>query len=247
MQVPVSQVSSDQFAFLSRNGMIRSEEGNRASELIKSTFLKGMGLFGNDTNLVAIHKNANSGPTGQLARLKRFEIFSAAVAEKCGGNANIKHAWYGASKSEICEILSYGFTTCRQPEDGDGYGVGVYLSPFDCAIDGALSSEADEDGLRHLLLCRVILGKMEEICVGSKQYQPSSNHFDSGVDNLSAPRRHIIWSAYMNSHIVPNYVVSFRAPNLNDKCANTHFNMHGCFCSVVQAFEILTSFKYGVD
>ncbi|KAH7858752.1 hypothetical protein Vadar_027585 [Vaccinium darrowii] len=92
MQVPVSQGSSDQFAFLSRNGMIRSEEGNRASELIKSTFLKGMGLFGNDTNLVAIHKNANFGPTGQLARFKRFEIFSAAVAEKCGGNATIKHA-----------------------------------------------------------------------------------------------------------------------------------------------------------
>ncbi|KAG5522205.1 hypothetical protein RHGRI_034400 [Rhododendron griersonianum] len=213
--VPVSQgQESDQFfAFLSQHGMTRTEEGNREHGIIKTCFLKGMGFFGNDTNVVAIHQNTNSGPTAQ-ARLERFSIFTQAVAEKCGGNANIKHAWYGVSKGEICEILSHGFISrSRQPEE-DGYGLGVYLSPLDFAINGALSSEADENGLRHLLLCRVILGKMEEICPGSRQFQPSSEHFDSGVDNLPAPRRHIIWNAYMNSHIMPNYVVTFRAPSL---------------------------------
>ncbi|KAH7858255.1 hypothetical protein Vadar_021778 [Vaccinium darrowii] len=185
-RIAKSWFQTNSIEFLSRNGMIRREEGTRENEIIKTRLLKGMGFFGNDTTVVAIHKNTNSGPTGQ-ARLERFGIFSAAVAEKCGGNANIEHAWYGASKGEICEIISQGFSRIRQPEE-DGFGSGVYLSPLGFAINGALLSEADENGLRHLLLCRVILGKIEETCAGSKQYQPSSEHFDSGVDNLSAPR-----------------------------------------------------------
>lgn len=61
------------------------------------------------------------------------------------------------------------------------------------------------------MLCRVILGKMEQISEGSKQFHPSSEEFDSGVDNLADPRRYIIWSSYMNSHILPTFIVSFKA------------------------------------
>lgn len=69
----------------------------------------------------------------------------------------------------------------------------------------------DEDGLSHMLLCRVILGKMENICPGSEQYNPSSEEFDSGVDNLASPQKYIIWSSRMNTHVLPEFVVSFRA------------------------------------
>lgn len=73
-------------------------------------------------------------------------------------------------------------------------------------------SNVDEDGLRHLLLCRVILGRPEVVHPGSEQYHPSSEEFDSGVDNHIAPKRYIVWSTYMNTHILPEYVISFRAP-----------------------------------
>ena len=73
------------------------------------------------------------------------------------------------------------------------------------------SSVADENGVRRLLLCRVILGKMEVVRPGSQQCHPSSEDFDSGVDNLSAPKRYIVWSSHMNTHILPEYVVTFRA------------------------------------
>lgn len=73
-------------------------------------------------------------------------------------------------------------------------------------------SNADEDGLRHLLLCRVILGRLEVVHPGSEQYHPSSEEFDSGVDNPFAPKKYIVWSTYMNTHILPEYVISFRAP-----------------------------------
>lgn len=69
---------------------------------------------------------------------------------------------------------------------------------------------ADEHGLRHVLLCRVILGKVEAVPAGSKQSQPSCEQYDTGVDDISAPRKHIIWIAFMNSHIHPDYILSFK-------------------------------------
>ena len=79
---------------------------------------------------------------------------------------------------------------------------------FFCSV---LSSDADDSGLRHIILCRVILGKSEQIRAGSEQFQPSSEEFDSGVDNLDEPNKYIIWSCYMNSHILPSFVISFKA------------------------------------
>lgn len=70
----------------------------------------------------------------------------------------------------------------------------------------------DRDGLRHLLLCRVILGKPELVHPGSEQFHPISEDFDSGVDSLSSPKKYIVWSTHMNTHVLPEYVVSFRAP-----------------------------------
>ncbi|GFZ17459.1 similar to RCD one 5 [Actinidia rufa] len=78
------------------------------------------------------------------------------------------------------------------------------------------SSVVDEDGLRHVLLCRVILGNAELVHPGSKQCYPSSEEFDSGVDNLSTPKKYIVWSSHMNTHILPEYIVSFRAPCSKD-------------------------------
>ena len=83
-----------------------------------------------------------------------------------------------------------------------------------------LPSEVDETGLMHLLLCRVILGKQEVITADSNQFHPSSSEFDSGVDDLSAPKKYFVWSAYMNSHILPCYIISFENPYLRGKLLN---------------------------
>lgn len=91
----------------------------------------------------------------------------------------------------------------------------------------ALSSEVDGDGLRHILLCRVIMGNMEAVCPGSTQFHPSSQKFDSGVDNVLAPRRFIVWSANMNSHIFPAFIISFKAPCLKGKKFNAVYIL--CF------------------
>lgn len=61
-----------------------------------------------------------------------------------------------------------------------------------------------------MFLCRVIMGNMELLHPGSKQFHPSSPDFDSGVDNLQKPRHFIVWSMNLNTHIYPEFVVSFK-------------------------------------
>ncbi|CAH8391724.1 unnamed protein product [Eruca vesicaria subsp. sativa] len=51
------------------------------------------------------------------------------------------------------------------------------------------ASEESEDGMRLLLLSRVILGKSEIFPRGSTQSCPSSPEFDSGVDDLASPSK----------------------------------------------------------
>ncbi|KAJ8569787.1 hypothetical protein K7X08_006364 [Anisodus acutangulus] len=210
-QVKSSYPSFDNyFRLFKRNGMIKLEKSDKEHDLIKAGFLSGMGQLAKEIEVVGIHKNSCSTIFGQ-AKLEAFRIHSEAMRKKCGGNANIKYAWFGSSKDEICNIISHGFSTTTEPKSGKCFGIGVHLYPAN--IDGVLSAVEDENGLRHMLLCRVILGTTEVIHAGSTQFQPISEDFDSGVDNYLAPKRYIIWGSYMNSHIFPNFLVSFRCPN----------------------------------
>ncbi|KAL2559762.1 Poly [ADP-ribose] polymerase [Forsythia ovata] len=202
----------EKFKIFTKNGMVRLDEGKNEHSTIKKIFLMGIGLLGKESDVVAIHKNLYSSLVG-AARMEAFRVFSAAVAVKCGGDANVKYAWYGGSRDEVYEIISHGFSRCKEAENGVSHGIGIHLSPTNAALDSVMSAEEDENGLRHMLLCRVILGKPEVVPVGSGQFQPSSENFDSGIDNPLAPKKYIIWSAYMNSHIFPNYIISFRTPN----------------------------------
>ncbi|XP_059656395.1 probable inactive poly [ADP-ribose] polymerase SRO5 [Cornus florida] len=193
------------------NGLNEVDEGDRQHQLIKHCFFSGLGSLAAQTSLVSIRKNACSTFTAK-ARLHSFRVFTRAMEMKYGGNANVKYAWYGDSKDEITNIISRGFGHCDKTEDNGLYGCGIYLTPDNHSLEGVKSTVVDEDGLRHILFCRVVMGKMELVHPGSQQSHPSSEEFDSGVDNLTSPKKYIVWSTYMNSHICPEFVLSFRAP-----------------------------------
>ncbi|KAH7866385.1 hypothetical protein Vadar_019704 [Vaccinium darrowii] len=193
------------------NGLVKLDEGDRLHEIIKRVFVSGLGSTGHHTSVVAIYRNSCSNFTGQ-ARLQSFHIFAEAMKNKCGGNANLKYAWYGGSKDEIEKIVSHGFGHCWDDEDKGLYGRGIYLCPEDSPNDCVESAIVDKDGFKHVMLCRVVMGNMELVHPGSEQCHPSSEEFDSGVDNLISPKKYIVWSTHMNTHILPVYIISFRAP-----------------------------------
>ncbi|KAL1215362.1 putative inactive poly [ADP-ribose] polymerase SRO3 [Cardamine amara subsp. amara] len=208
---------SDQLGNFSGDSTILLNEGSTEYDVIKNCFISGMGLFSNDTTIVTIRKNSTERITTK-ARIAAFRVFTDAMTRKNNGDANVKCAWYcGSSKEEIDNIISYGFSN-REIEkfenDVRSHGVGINLVHHRCSLAAAVVGEGDEEGIKHLLLCRVILGKPELTISGSKQSYPSSTWFDSGVDNLENPRRYVIWSSNMNSYILPIYIVSFRSPRL---------------------------------
>ncbi|KAK4257074.1 hypothetical protein QN277_006710 [Acacia crassicarpa] len=197
-------------------GFFRLAEGDKVHDLIQRRFILGLGTLGANTKIVAIHRNAGSGVMAQ-ARIQSFQVYMRAEEER-RGNANVKYAWYGTSgKEEVRQIISHGFCNGSGETQNKGhFGCGLSLSSDDSPMESLKSSVVDKDGLRHLLLCRVILGRQELVHPGSDQCHPSSDEYDSGVDSLSAPKKYIIWCTRMNTHIFPEYVISFKVPSMED-------------------------------
>uniref|UniRef100_A0A7C9A579 NAD(+) ADP-ribosyltransferase n=1 Tax=Opuntia streptacantha TaxID=393608 RepID=A0A7C9A579_OPUST len=211
-----SNVSSSTSAASTRRKLLFPENlavevagGEAAHELIRRRFLSCLGPIGEKATVVAIHRKTWSGFCNQ-ARIQSFQIHSKAVANKNGGSSNVKFAWFGHGKERIMEILSRGFGYTEVQDNIHG---AVFLSPDSSPAESIEGSVPDEDGIRHVLLCRVILGRPELVPPGSDLTHPTSDEFDSGVDRFENPSKYVIWSTAMNTHILPEYVISFRAPD----------------------------------
>ncbi|GAB2269843.1 hypothetical protein Dimus_004760 [Dionaea muscipula] len=189
--------------------LVRLDEQERTYKLIEQRLRT---CSGDQKRVVvrAIHRRIWSSFAGQ-AKQSTFQIYMRAMAEINGAmNANhVKLAWFGTSKQGVKRIIEHGFGVMEVIQNNGMFGHGVYLSPHDSPLESVRSAMVDEDGLRHVLLCRVLVGKVEVVPVGSQQSHPSSGEFDSGVDNILSPKKYIVWSTNINTHILPGYVISF--------------------------------------
>lgn len=129
----VSGPSVDQHPSIS-NRLISLHDGDKVYELIKRRLISGLAVLGDQTKMVSIHRNSFSGVTGQ-AKVQSFQIFAKAVAKKCGGDPNVKYAWYAGTKDEICKIVEHGFGYSGKPNNDGLYGCGVYLAPDDSPME----------------------------------------------------------------------------------------------------------------
>jgi hypothetical protein len=195
------------------DGLIRMDEDERLHQIIKQKFVSGLGCLAIHTRIESIHRNSYSSLTKQ-ARLHAFHTFKQALEKKCDGNANLKYGWYGSSKEEIRKIIEHGFSNFNS--SSNPYGCSITLSADHSSIESFRSSRMDENGFKHILLCRVLLGRTEVINPGSVQSYPSSRDFDCGVDDSISPKKYFVWSSHMNTHILPEYVITFtNQPVLN--------------------------------
>ncbi|GLJ30520.1 hypothetical protein SUGI_0604180 [Cryptomeria japonica] len=185
---------------------------------VKNCFLTGLNKIGLATNVTGIYRNSHTGRLGQ-ARLQVFNK-QVEITRNSRGNANVKYAWHGASSTSISSIILHGFSNNRLLDGGPAYGFGVYLAPEDCSYLSVPFSDLDSNGEQYVVLCRVILGNVEEVPLGSHQFHPSCEKFDSGINDISNPKHYIVWSTHMNTHILPEYVVSFKAPHQSTACSD---------------------------
>ncbi|KAL6985715.1 hypothetical protein U1Q18_019089 [Sarracenia purpurea var. burkii] len=172
--------------------------------LVRSIFTMGMNPCIN-ANILEINRCSNN------MREARWEIFQKQVeiTQKYRRDPNVQYAWLASTKDARSSIMTYGLGYC-EPTIKAPYGIGIHLTPVKCALTSASYCDVDENGERHMVFCRVILGNVELIRPGSRQFHPSSENFDSGVDDLQNPSHYIVWNMNMNTHIFPEYVVSFK-------------------------------------
>lgn len=211
-------------------GTERLETKDRDYKVVANLFAAG------NASITAIHKCLYSSPV-RNSRLKAFQM-QVEATRAARGHPNVKFGWLPTTLSELAVIVTHGFgRTNHQLLGADARGFGLHLSPphsplrrsaphpspslnspffaplnrnyiyiFSCAL-----SEVDHDGEGHVVLCRAVMGNMEEVPAGSLRYHPtSSEEFDSAADDLANPNWYIVWSTHMNTHIIPEYIVSFR-------------------------------------
>ncbi|CAM9001659.1 unnamed protein product [Rhodiola kirilowii] len=167
-------------------------------------FSAGMSQFSCPT---VVEIKGVSGKTMQ----NRLELFKKVIenTEKFRGSSNLQYAWLPCSRKDVSAITTYGFGLGGIPSTS-AYGYGVHLSSKSYAYASVNNCDDDENGIRHMLLCRVVLGNVEPVHLGSDQFCPSSDQFDTGVDDILDPHVHIVWEANALTHIYPQYVVSFK-------------------------------------
>ncbi|KVH98940.1 Poly(ADP-ribose) polymerase, catalytic domain-containing protein [Cynara cardunculus var. scolymus] len=191
------------------DGLIRLNEDDRLHEVVRKRFISGMKRLGVNAQIEHIYRNLFNASAISHARLQTFNIYAKAAKHTNWNQTNIRYAWFGASKDDIEKIISHGFSHDNIEKDG-AFGYGLYLCTYNSLIESVKSSTVDDKGIRYILLCRVIWGRVEVVKPGSKQCHPSSDEFQLGVDNLELPKKLIIWSTQLNTHILPEFVISFK-------------------------------------
>ncbi|XP_068651720.1 probable inactive poly [ADP-ribose] polymerase SRO1 isoform X2 [Aristolochia californica] len=184
--------------------LAKLSESNNAYISVKNLFLRGMSKMDQNTKVKAVYWCSHASPMGS-ARLEAFQK-TVRMTKATRGDANVRLAWYGSTPDIIESTVVHGFSKVGTWSGATPYGIGIYLTPEKHPY---VSSEPDVDNEFHVVLCRVVMGNMEEVELGSRQFHPSKESFDNGVDNLKEPKWYIVWSTYMNTHVLPEYVVTF--------------------------------------
>ncbi|KAG6525200.1 probable inactive poly [ADP-ribose] polymerase SRO3 [Zingiber officinale] len=198
------------------NGAEPCREGDKYFTPVASWFLKDYRRYAPTVVITAIHRCTIS-----ASRSKAFQL-QEQMTKAARGDANIKASWYGASAEEVAAVVSHGFGKPANARPGSPVGgFGLHLSALPFSHSSAVEANSS-DGERHMLLCRVILGRPEKVNTASEeQHHPSSDEFDSGVDDTANPKHYVVWSTHMNTHIIPDFIVSYKIPNRPRSAANS--------------------------
>ncbi|XP_058763567.1 inactive poly [ADP-ribose] polymerase RCD1-like [Vicia villosa] len=203
------EATSNQYREIDIDAYTEPIYGRLDVDSVQHLFLTRMATFGiSEGDIVDVYRNLGS---LMQARLELFQK-QADITKLLHSDANVRYGWLACSKNELSTMMEYGLGHNALLSSKFIYGLGIHLAavihPYACA----LYCDVDENGVRHLLLCRVIMGNMEPLCRGTKQIRPSGCEYDNGVDDIQQPNYYVVWNMNMKTHIFPEYVVSFKAP-----------------------------------
>lgn len=191
-----------------------NQSGQRADSAVRNLLFQGSGHLFTEKDIIGIYRTPM---LDQLGR-SRYSLFQkeVQVTKNQRGNANERYAWLACTKGTMEEMMMNGALEIAKPLQGPMYGVGAHLAPANSSNICVGLSDIDENGIIRMMLCRVIMGNVEVVFPGSNQCQPTSESFDSGVDDLQRPKHYIIWDANVHKHIYAEYAVIIKVPYMNN-------------------------------
>ncbi|XVE57385.1 hypothetical protein DITRI_Ditri04bG0087000 [Diplodiscus trichospermus] len=204
----VEDIKETRIKFVPKNNLVDVELDERLdSAAVEKMFLTGMSPCG-----VVDVLDIKSCTCTQY----RLELFQKQVQimKKYRGDANVQYAWLASSKTALSTIRMHGVGHSGLSAIPHIYGTGVHLAAAEFTDASAKYCDVDENGVQYMILCRVIMGKIEPLRAGSVQCLPSSADVDSGVDDLQRPKYYIVWNMNINTHIHPEFVVSFKLSSI---------------------------------
>ncbi|CAL9087814.1 unnamed protein product [Musa acuminata var. zebrina] len=184
--------------------ILNLQRNSKSFAFMEKLFLSGMPSFVNPENVLCIYEYVPKDTDAQV-QYQAFESQLRSTREK-RGNANVKYAWFGSTTQEILRILTYGFGSAVAPTVGAAFGSGIYLTPYHRSFSSVNLCSVDGNGVQCMLLCQVILGNLEQVRPGSRQNSPSSDDYDSGVDDRKDPRCFVVWATHANTRVHPRSV-----------------------------------------
>ncbi|KAH0448037.1 hypothetical protein IEQ34_021837 [Dendrobium chrysotoxum] len=176
---------------LDDRALLHLDEGSDEHANLKHYFLVSIGSLAERCSVLAIRRLVHCSSAMGRAQIEAFKLYVRALAEKNGGNPNLNMGWYGTSIEGVRKIVKNGFGSDGVPMGGP-----------------VLSSVADTNGFKYLILCRVILGKTEQFLPGTKPFGPSSDEFDSCVDDQQFPQKYIVRYSDAKTRVLPLYVLT---------------------------------------
>ncbi|KAM3056741.1 hypothetical protein ACUV84_000145 [Puccinellia chinampoensis] len=190
----------------------KQNSGSRIDSAVRRLLLEGLGQPFSEKDIIGIYRTPMVDQQGRA----RFNLFQKEleVTKIQRGNANVRYAWLPCSKDAMEDMMMRGTLKITKPLLGPIYGIGTHLAPANCANTCASYSDVDENGIIRMMLCRVIMGNVEVVIPGSKQYQPTNGIYDSGVDDLQNPKHYVIWDTSVHRHIYAEYAVIIKAPSM---------------------------------
>ncbi|VFQ99028.1 unnamed protein product [Cuscuta campestris] len=178
-------------------------EQEKGHQIVRNLFAQGLAVVEPGAAITAIHRVLR----GPLEKDQCDAFYREAdLVREARGNPNVVLAWFGTTTEGVERIMSHGIGA-----HGTGtLGVALYLSPARSPRMSAMMAQVDENGEKHIILCRVILGKCEKIEAGSLHWSHSRIDFDTGVDDLKEPQWYGVFSANANTRVIPEFVLSYR-------------------------------------
>ncbi|CAM0878234.1 unnamed protein product [Alopecurus aequalis] len=180
----------------------KQNSGPRIDSAVRRLLLEGLGHPFSEKDIIGIYRTPLVDQQGRA----RFNLFQKEleVTKIQRGNANVRYAWLPCSKDAMEDMMMCGVLKTTKSLLRPMYGTGTHLAPANCANI-------------WMMLCRVIMGNVEVVHPGSKQFKPTNGIFDSGVDDLQKPKHYVIWDANVHRHIYAEYAVIIKAPSMTNE------------------------------